>query len=132
MQTPTFSSAARNLAKYSSIAGIVPPAELHFRGQSRDQARVAVIARCQKLLPFRVPCDRPVTAIRLRLRRPMRWLLTNRSPNGPGCGQRLLTPRIDRSELRLNHFVGKLAKSSRGAPAKYFANLIRATDQPGW
>ena len=39
--------------------------------------------------------------------------------------------RIDRSELRRNHFVDKLTKSSSGLPAKYFANLIRATDPAG-
>jgi hypothetical protein len=40
--------------------------------------------------------------------------------------------RIDRGELRLNHFADKLAKSSCGLPAKVFANLIRATGQPRW
>src|SRR4051794_36899017 len=46
--------------------------------------------------------------------------------------QRLLVTRIDRSELRLNHFANKLAKISRGLPAKYFANLICATYQLDW
>ncbi len=40
--------------------------------------------------------------------------------------------RIDRSELRLDHFVGKLAKSPPGLPAKCLANLVCATDEPGW
>src|SRR6266480_6760637 len=46
--------------------------------------------------------------------------------------QRPLTTRIDRVELRLNHFVDKLAKSPAGPPANFFPNLIRATDQPCW
>ena len=44
---------------------------------------------------------------------------------------RVLPARIDRGEFRLNHFADKLAKSSSGLPAKFFANLIRASDQPG-
>jgi len=43
-----------------------------------------------------------------------------------------LITRIDRGELRRNHFADKLAKSSYGLPAKFFANLIRATGQPCW
>jgi hypothetical protein len=43
-----------------------------------------------------------------------------------------LLARIDRGKLRLNHFVDKLAKSSPGLPAKFFANLVRATDQSRW
>src|SRR6059058_5276201 len=42
-----------------------------------------------------------------------------------------LITRIDRGELRLNHFADKLAKSACGLPAKSFANLFRATGQPG-
>jgi hypothetical protein len=80
--------------------------------------------------PYR-PID-PSRQFGLRPRRLMRWLLTNRYPNRLGNRHRLLTTRIDHSELRLNHFVGKLSKSSRGLPAKSFANLIRATDEPGW
>ena len=46
--------------------------------------------------------------------------------------RRCLITRIDRGELRRNHFADKLAKSSYGLPAKFFANLIRATGQPCW
>jgi len=45
---------------------------------------------------------------------------------------RVLPARIDRGELRLNHFADKLAKGSCGLPAKFFANLIRATGRPCW
>ena len=57
---------------------------------------------------------------------------TARAAGVPGCGQRLLTTRIDGVELRLNHFPDKIVKSSCGLPAKFFANLIRATVQPCW
>src|SRR5438876_1465834 len=46
--------------------------------------------------------------------------------------QRPLTTRIDRVELRLNHFAHELRESSPWLPAKYFADLVRFhySDQP--
>src|SRR5580704_6654314 len=53
-----------------------------------------------------------------------------RSANRRLTGGAFLTRRIDRSELRLDHFTDKLAESPSRLPAKCLANLVRATDEP--
>src|SRR5206468_11629629 len=76
--------------------------------QCRDRQLSAEKLRCQRLPTYDHCSPRRALARRENVQRP-------------------LTTRIDRVELRLNHFVDELRESSPWLPAKYFADLVRTT-----
>src|SRR6476620_7616643 len=61
---------------------------------------------------------------------PMRMRLVLFGRRVTPCAPSFLVKRIDRGELRLNHFADKLAKGPSRFPAKRLANLVRATHEP--